>query len=113
MSVTIGEALARRKLEHRDTAAGHVHGYATGQYKATRIGPDDAVLSYVDRAGAVCILPVERINEEWFHKGVMIRATQHFAESRSLGRGTPLRDEQVRAVQEAFKKKALAQPEQD
>lgn len=113
MSVTIGEALARRKLEHRETAAGNVKGYAAGQHKATRIAANDAILSYVDRAGAVCIVPVEKIEDDWVHRGVMVRATQHFAETRSLGRGVPLNDEQVRAIQAAFDKKAPAQPGQD
>lgn len=105
MSITMGEALARRKLKHRVGANGTVFVYEPGQHKAQRIGPNDAILSYVDREGAVCILPVERRDGEWFQRGFVIRATQNFAESRNVRRTMALGDEQVRALQEAFEKK--------
>lgn len=115
MSITMGEALARRRLKHRVGGNGTVYAYEPGQHRAQRIGPDDAILSYVDREGAVCILPVERRDGEWFQRGFVVRATQHFAESRTVGRGAPLSDDQVRAIQAAFaaKTKAPAQPGQD
>ena len=55
--VTIGEALARRRLKPGPDSTGR-EGYAKGQHHASRIGDDDCVLSYVDRSGAVCIIPV-------------------------------------------------------
>lgn len=110
MSITIGEALSRRKLEKVLTAAGTVAGYRHGQYKASKLGPDDVLLSWVDRGGAVCICPAERLHGEWFLRGVMVRATQNFAEARDLPRTSQISDEGMRAIQEAMAtKKAPAQ----
>lgn len=100
--ISIGEALARRKLVKVTTANGTVHGYQQGQYKATRLGPDDALLTYVDGSGAVCIVPVERRDGEWFLRGVMIRATQHFAEARYPPRASTIAQDGIRAIQAAF-----------
>lgn len=113
MKVSIGEALARRKLKKITTGGGKVEGYVVGQYSAVLIGTEDAVVSYVDNGGTVCIMPCECIDGEWYHRGVMIRASQNFATDRNLPRTRSLNDLEVRAIQAALEKKAPAQPGQD
>jgi hypothetical protein len=101
-TVTIGEAFARRRLKPGPDSTGRA-GYAQGQFHAAKLGVDDALLSYVDRAGAVCIMPVFRDEDgEWFQKGVMIRATPNFAEHRSLPRSMKLTDDMLRTLQAKF-----------
>lgn len=113
MKISLGEALARRKLKRRSTAGDTVHGYVSGQHAAILIGMEDAVVSYVDRGGAVCIIPCELVHGDWFHRGVMIRATQNFAADRTLPKSRALTELEIRAIQSALKKKAPVQPGQD
>lgn len=101
MSITIGEALARRRLKPGPDSTGRM-GYEKGQHHAARLGDDDCVVSYVDRSGAVCIIPCERRDGEWFQKGVMICASPNFATQRNLPRGFKLTDALVRAIQEKY-----------
>lgn len=106
MSVSIGEALVRRKLDKHET------GYLAGQYHASRLGPNDVLLSWVDRSGNVCIVPCELRDGEWFQRQVMVTADQLRAGTRTLGRGFALTEEMIRAIQSTMtKKKAPRRPD--
>ncbi len=83
-----------------------VHGYEVGQHHATILSDEDAILTYVDKHGGVCIIPVEKVGEDWFKREVMIRATQNFAEHRNVSRQSAITNEGTRAIQRALKKKA-------
>lgn len=104
MTVTIGEALSRRKLKKIPENAGRVEIYVPGQFKATKLGAVDAIVSGVDREGAVVIVPVELVGDTWRGRGVLLRATTTTVEARSVPYGNPIRDDgMLRAIQAATK----------
>lgn len=111
MSLTIGEAMARRKLEKTTINNKMTSTYVKGQHKASKLTDTDAMLSYVDRAGAVIIMPVERIDGTWKGKGVTVRCTTTTVDARSVPRGNVIvGDELVRALQLAFKEEMTPPP---
>lgn len=101
MKVTIGEALARRRLKPGRDSTGR-EAYAQGQHHAAKLSDEDCVASYVDRSGSVCIIPCERRDGEWFHRGVMVCASPNFAIQRNLPRGSKLNNDTVRAIQAKY-----------
>lgn len=86
--VTVGEAVARRKLKTRNKEK-----YVTGQGKVSKLSDEDAIVSYVDNSGSVNILPCECRNDEWFHRGIIIVADTFTATVRNIPRQSPLRAE--------------------
>lgn len=78
--------------------------YIPGQYAARVIGKADGVVSYVDTARNVCILPVVKIDNEWFHRRVLVCIGMEFAAVRELPRSMPLTDLMVRAIHKAESK---------
>lgn len=98
--VTIGEAYARRRL-HK-TVIGISDVYKPGQYAASKLGADDAMLTWVGADGAVCIVACNRNEEgEWHHRGAMMRGTFLFITFRPLPRSFALTTEMNRALEKA------------
>jgi hypothetical protein len=102
--VSLGEAFARRKLTRM--LVNTTPAYAPGQYSASRLGPNDAMLSWVGKDGAVCIVPVEHKDEDWFHRGFMVTANQVASLGRMLPRSFALTPEMHKAIDTAMKKTA-------
>lgn len=93
MTITMGELFAQRKFAQ-------VNGkYVPGQYAAKKVSQIDAIVSYVDPMCSICIIPVEKIEDEWFHRRVLLMVGMNFAEVRELPRGFALTDPMVRALQ--------------
>ena len=101
MEFTLGELIARRKLR----TVGRVPSYSPGQHEAKIVG-SKAILSYVDMGGAVCIIPCEKTNDEWFHLGFAFRVGHATAEVRYLPRSWPMSAEMRDALVHADKEGA-------
>lgn len=102
-TVTIGEALARRRLKQSKMVSGQVL-YVPGQYHAARLSDEDCTVSWVDSGGTVNILPCElNKDDEWVRKGIVIVANadgQVWA--RNIPRGTRLTGVQIDAIMEKY-----------
>lgn len=96
--ITIGEIIAARKFD-QDTRSGEAR-YVPGQHKARMIGKSDAVVTYVDREGCAMVMPVEKVNGEWYTREVIFRVGMRHAEVRFIPRQAPLSDDIMRALQE-------------
>jgi len=107
MELTVGELLARRRLK-QDTLGG-VERYIPGQHSATMIG-DQAILSYVDGTGFVCIVPCHFVDDEWITYAYVVRCGLLTVDSRFMGRPQPLSEASVRALQAAVKKAEEKKP---
>lgn len=96
-TLTMGELFAQRKFQQ--DMFGGVPRFVPGQYGAKKFTTTDAILSYVDREGCVCIIPVDKIGNEWFHKRVLLHVSMTHAAVRQLPKGFGLTDEMMRALQ--------------
>lgn len=106
--VTIGEALSRRRLQTE--AYGSRTIYSQGQDYAVRLGPDDCLLSWVDAVGGLCIVPCEKVNDEWFHRGNLLYCTVDSMEARLFQRSAPLTSRMILAIETAMQRKVTRRP---
>lgn len=102
--VSLGEAFSRRKLTRM--IVNTTPAYVPGQYSASRLGTNDCMLSWVSTDGRVCVLPVERREDEWFTRGHMLMSDQQHALERPLPRSFALTPEMHKAIDAAMKKTA-------
>lgn len=98
--ITMGELLSRRKLRKQEDP---VKRYIPGQFRALLLSQDDALVSYVDTDGGLCILPVWWSEEggQWQHRQVIVRCTFKTAEVRYRPQGGHLAAEIVNALTKA------------
>lgn len=106
--ITIGEAIARRKLETSVYGSNTI--YVQGQHFASRLGPNDCVLSWVDPSGGLCVVPCEQILGEWFHRGVMVYCTLSGSFPRVLPRAFALTGPMIQAIEVGMQRKATRRP---
>lgn len=106
--ITIGEAIVRRKLKLRNPKI--AVKYQSGQGKVSKLSDEDAIVSYVTASGDLTILPVELVNDEWFHRGMAITADALTAEVRNIPRQTPLRGNVVTLLRAAYHKEEAPPP---
>lgn len=96
---TVAELLGFRKLEE-ETISGIPH-FKTGQHKARLVG-NMAQLSYVDVAGHLVILVVEKRDGEWFLASPTgVRAGQYYVELVPFPRSFRLTEGMVNCLAEA------------
>lgn len=97
--IAIGELIAQRKFR-RETIGG-VPRFTPGQYASKKVSANDALVTYVDTSGAVCLVPCTRLDDgEWVHRGVVFRVAFTGAEVRPLPNSFRLTDLMVRAIQQ-------------
>lgn len=106
--ITIGEALSRRKLKTEPYGTRTI--YSSGQDYAVRLGPDDSLVSWVDPSGGLCVLPCEKVNNEWFHRRLMIYCSVDRAECRDIHRSFVLLPNMLRAIEDAMTRKVTRRP---
>lgn len=99
--ISVGELMVGRKL--RTHSVNGKRQYLPGQDKGRRISKTDGIVSYVDREGALCIMPCEYIEDEWMPREVMFRIGLGHAEVRKVPAGSRLSDPAQRAMELAGK----------
>ena len=101
--ISVAELLIGRKL--RQEPYNGTRRYTPGQAKAKRfVTGTDAVVSYVDRDGCLCLIVAELADDEWVARDLLIRVGLNHAEVRTLPRSARLPDEVVRALQASGRK---------
>lgn len=98
--ITMGELLSRRRLRKQPDP---VKKYVPGQYHAKFLSKTDAIVSYVDTDGGLCLLPVWYNDEaeQWEHRQAIVRCSFKAVEVRYRPRGGQLQAEMVNALKKA------------
>lgn len=111
MTLSMGEALTGRRLA-KETRSG-IEYFQEGQHSARRLTDTDVLVSFVDTSGYVCMIPCTFTDDEWMHRGQMVRAGQHAVDVRQLPRSYPIQShvEAIKAINKTTKKKAPRQSE--
>lgn len=107
--VTLGEALARRKL--KTLTQGNTLKYLPGQDKVSKLGEEDAIVSFVDNDNNMTIIPMELNQGEWFYRGAAIIATPDFVDLRVLPRRMPVSSRVADLLKKAYEKEEAPPPE--
>lgn len=99
-NITLGELMSGRRLRKQEEP---VQRYIPGQYKAKMMSDTDAIVTYVDLDGGLCMLPVEWVEEAqwWTHRRVMVRYTFKMADVRVRPVGGHLQAEIINAIKAA------------
>ena len=103
MKVTIGEALARRRLKQSKMPGSGDPIYNPGQYHCAKLSDEDCTVSWVGADGTVNIMPCELVNDDWVKKGVMITATaKGYAAARMIPRNSTLSGSQIDVIRAKY-----------
>ncbi len=103
MKVTLGEALARRRLKSTTMPDSKDVKYNPGQYHCAKLSDEDCTVSWVGSDGTVNIMPCEFVNGEWVKKGVMITATaKGYAAARNIPRNSTLTGSQIDVIRSKY-----------